>query len=281
MQEAIQHLLAKVFSSVDAAVLIINGAGRIVMTNRGCDLLLGYAPNTLVGRTSIEMVAPDARAQVTALVEQHKADEHDITYSTTVMRVDGTNLKVSISSVIAKTADGKKFRIVTVRSIPDGSGGSDIRSESVGRIKLVGLDGVRTALGDRWPAMAERVMATAELVIKRHCGPQDSFSRADDTSFLMCFGALSEEESSFRAAMIGREIRNRLIGQGEDPDNAYVRSIAAVVRYPDQRESNTAFQATLLNGLDKQIERLEQESRQTLITVSASSRVRSGADLWA
>ena len=36
------------------------------------------------------MVAPDARAQVTALVEQHKADEHDITYSTTVMRADGT-----------------------------------------------------------------------------------------------------------------------------------------------------------------------------------------------
>ena len=138
MQEAIQHLLAKVFSSVDAAVLIINGAGRIVMTNRGCDLLLGYAPNALVGRASIEMVVPDARAQVTALVEQHKADEHDLIYSTTVMRADGTDLKVSVSSVIARTADAKKFRIVTVRSIADGSGGSDVterkcRSNQAGR----------------------------------------------------------------------------------------------------------------------------------------------------
>ena len=117
-------------------------------------------------------------------------------------------------------------------------------------------------------------MAAAESVIKRHCGPQDSFSRADDTSFLMCFGALSEEEFSFRAAMIGREIRNRLIGQGEDPDNAYVRSVAAVVRFPDQRESNAAFQATLLNGLDKQMQRLEQEARQTLTKRIGQLRVR-------
>ena len=139
-----------------------------------------------------------------------------------------------------------------------------IRSESVGRIKLVGLDEVRSALGDRWPAVAERAMATAEVVIKRHCGPQDSYSRADDTSFLMCFGTLSEEESSFRAAMIGREIRNRLIGQGEDPDNAYVRAIAAVVRFPDQGESEASLHALLLDGLDQQLERLEQEARRTL-----------------
>lgn len=114
-------------------------------------------------------------------------------------------------------------------------------------------------------------MATAEAVIKRHCGPQDSYSRADDTSFLMCFGELSEEESSFRAAMISREIRDRLIGQGEEPDNAYVRSVAAVVRFPDQRRSNAAFQATLLGGLDKQLERLEQEARQTLAGALAAA----------
>ncbi len=71
--------------------------------------------------------------------------------------------------------------------------------------------------------------------------------------------------------MIGREIRNRLIGQGEDPDNAYVRSVAAVVRFPDQRELNATFQATLLNGLDEQFERLERQARQTLTDVLASA----------
>ena len=71
--------------------------------------------------------------------------------------------------------------------------------------------------------------------------------------------------------MIGREIRNRLIGQGEDPDNAYVRSVAAVVRFPNQRGSNASFQATLLNGLDEQLERLERQARQTLADVLASA----------
>jgi PAS domain S-box-containing protein len=281
MQDAIQHLLAKVFSSVDAAVLIISGAGRIVMTNRACDLLLGYAPNAMVGRISIEMVACASRARVAAIVKQQKVDEHDISYRATVLRADGSPLEALISSVMATTGDAKKFRIITLRPIADtsimtgphsaGAHSAGTHSESVGRIKLVGLDEVRAALGDRWPAVAQRAMATAESVIKRHCGTQDSFSRADDTSFLICFGVLSEEEASFRAAMIGREIRNRLIGQGEDPDNAYVRSVAAVVRLPDERGSNASFQATLLNRLDEQLERLERQARQTLTDALASA----------
>ena len=104
-------------------------------------------------------------------------------------------------------------------------------------------------------------MVTAEAVIRKHCGPQDSFSHADETSFLICFGKLSEEESAFRAAMISREIRTRLIGQGENPDNAYVRSIAARIRVTDQSGSNDALQAALLDGLDQQLERIEREAQ--------------------
>ena len=107
-------------------------------------------------------------------------------------------------------------------------------------------------------------MVTAEAVIRKHCGPQDSFSYADETSFLICFGKLSEEELAFRAAMISREIRTRLIGQGENTDNAYVRSIAARIRVTDQSGSNDALQSALLDGLDQQLERIEREARQTL-----------------
>jgi hypothetical protein len=179
-----------------------------------------------------------------------------------VLRKDGTEVPVTITSVIATIGDNKQFRVITLR--PEVIDTTAIRSESVGRIKLVGIDEVRAALGGRWPAVAERAMATAEVVIKRHCGPQDSFSRADDTSFLMCFGALSEEEASFRAAMVGREIRKRLIGVGESPDNAYVRSIAAVVRFPNHGETGASLNATLSSGLDKQLERLERDARKTL-----------------
>ena len=60
-QNSIQHLLAKVFISVDEAVVIVDGSGRIVMTNPHVDRLLGYAPNGLVGRNALDVVAPDAR----------------------------------------------------------------------------------------------------------------------------------------------------------------------------------------------------------------------------
>jgi hypothetical protein len=237
------------------------------MTNPHVDLLLGYKPNGLVGRNSLDIVAPGSRGSVATTVKQQIKDGKAVTYTVPILRMDGSELIARITSVTTATGDTKRFRIVTMR--PDGLGMPAIRSESVGRIKLVGLDEVRAALGDRWPAAAERAMATAEIVIKRNCGPEDSFSRVDDTSFLMCFGGLSEEESSFRAAMIGREIRNRLIGQGEDPDNAHIHAIAAVVKFPDRGQSKSSLNTILLDGLDKQLERLEQDARKTLLEALA------------
>lgn len=269
MQDSVQRLLAKVFSSVDAAVAIVNSAGRVVMTNPGIDVLLGYKPNRLVGRAAVELVAAGSRASVAAKLEGQVKDGTTVSYSAPFVRMDGSELRVRITSVSSAKGDPKQFHIVTLR--PEAIGSPRVRSESVGKIKLVGLDEVRVALGDRWPAAAARAMATAEVVIKRNCGPQDSYSRADDISFLMCFGALSEEESSFRAAMIGREIRNRLIGEGEDPESAHVRAIAAIVRFPDQVETGASLHGVLLDGLEQQIDRVELEARRTLSNALAAA----------
>jgi PAS domain S-box-containing protein len=262
MQDSMQRLLAKVFTSVDAPVAIVNGAGRIVMTNPQLDGLLGYKPNGLVGRLSLDLVPPDARTRAAEVIAQQIADGRDTTQSVPVLRANGSELVLRITSVMATAGEAKHFRILTLR--PEVSAATRTRMESIGHIKLVGLDEVRSALGNRWSAVAEQAMATAEAVIKKHCGPQDSFSRADETSFLVCFGRLSEQEAGFRAAMISREIRNRLIGQGESPDNAYVRSIAARIQVSDQSESNDSLQAALMDGLDREIERIERGARQTL-----------------
>jgi PAS domain S-box-containing protein/diguanylate cyclase (GGDEF)-like protein len=91
-----------------------------------------------------------------------------------------------------------------------------------GTIKLIGLDEVRTALGDRWRSHAERVMTIAERLIRRRMMPQDIVSRTDDQGFVVCFAGVSEEEAAFRAAGIAREIREFLIGESDDPDAAAV-----------------------------------------------------------
>jgi PAS domain S-box-containing protein len=261
-QDSMQRLLAKVFTSVDVPLAIVNGVGRIVMTNPHIEGLLGYPPSGLVGRPSLDLVAPSARVRVGAIIKQQLVDGRDTVQTAPILRADGVQLIMRITSVLTTPGEARQFRILTLR--PEVTAPTRTRLESIGHIKLVGLDEVRTALGDRWAAAAHRAMLTAEAVIKKHCGPQDSFSRADDTSFLICFGKLSEEESAFRAAMISREIRTRLIGQGETPDNAYVRSIAARIRVTDQSGSNDALQDALLDGLDQQLERIEREARQTL-----------------
>jgi hypothetical protein len=51
-------------------------------------------------------------------------------------------------------------------------------------------------------------MESAEVVLKRRCGPQDSYSRAGDTSFVVCFGGVSEQEASFRAERNAAALRS-------------------------------------------------------------------------
>ncbi len=76
-QDSMQRLLAKVFTSVDAPVAIVNGAGRVVMTNPQLDGLLGYKPNGLVGLPSLDLVVPDARARAATIIRQQLLDGHD------------------------------------------------------------------------------------------------------------------------------------------------------------------------------------------------------------
>jgi PAS domain S-box-containing protein len=268
-QNATQRLLAKVFMCVDEAVAIVSAAGRIAMTNPGVDRLLGYKPNAIIGMDSLFMVPAECRETVSNAVRQQFATGINSSFESQLIRADGTVFAASITSVLVTTDDVKQFRIVTLRST--GAGKPAMRTESAGRIKLIGVDEVRAALGDRWAAMAERAMATAESVIRRRCGPQDSFSRVDDTSFLMCFGALSEKEAAFRAATIGREIRDRLIGQGDDPDTSYIRTIAASVKFPDEGQTGGDLHSVLMNGLDQQLERIEQEARSTLQSAVANA----------
>ena len=263
MQGSLEGLLATVFICVDEAVVIVDHSGRILMTNPQTDRLLGYKPNALVGRNTLDIVAPWSRA-ATAATRQHYIElGTQACYSVPLLKADGSELPARVTSVPVEREGRKRFRILTLRSArPEPPA---LRIESAGRIRLVGLEDVRTALGPRWPAVAERAMATAEAVLKRRCGPHDSFSRVDETSFLICFSETSGVDASFRAAMIGREIRERLIGQGNAPETAFVRTIAAAVACPSgPDETAETMRASLLDGLDAQLQHIEQEGRQTL-----------------
>jgi PAS domain S-box-containing protein len=262
-QATMQGLLAKVFLSVDAAVAIVGNDGKFLMTNPFLDRLLGHPPNSLVGRTTLDLVASGDRASVSAARDRQIQDGKEYSLDTSLLRIDGTLVPCHVHSTVIEALDRRKFRIVTARPLATPSpDAKPMRAVIAGKIKLVGLEEVKTALGDRWPATAERAMASAEQIIRRRCGPRDTFSRSTDSGFLICFADLSEADASFRAAMIAKDIRHHLIGKGENGTSAYVSAITTTVQVPDTPETaGPRLTALISRNLATRLHEIEDRAR--------------------
>ncbi|MBS0361739.1 MAG: hypothetical protein JSR98_10185 [Proteobacteria bacterium] len=85
----------------------------------------------------------------------------------------------------------------------------------VSSFRMVGLAEVQERLADRWPALAEKVHATARSVIQRHMVRGDVFDRHGEDGYLVLFATLGPEEAEFKSRVIAREILERLLGEGE------------------------------------------------------------------
>ena len=72
--------------------------------------------------------------------------------------------------------------------------------------RMVGLAEVQARLADRWPALAERVHATARSVIQRHLVRGDVFDQDGDDGYMVLFATLGADEAEFKSRIIGREI---------------------------------------------------------------------------
>lgn len=262
-QAAVQGLLAKVFLAVKAPVAIVAHDGLIQMTNPALDELLGYRPGGLVGKNAMDCNAPDMRPAVQAARQRQIADGRDYTTATRLLRADGSEVAVEITSTTVQREDLRRFRIITV--LPRAENAPAMSVRVAGKIRLIGLEEVKESLGPRWQAVAERAMASAEHVIRRRCGPSDTCTRTTDGGFLICFGDCSEDEAALRAAAIAREIRNKLIGEGDTPSAANVSSIAASIEVPDiPGQSTDALAAILDERVNTRLAQIEAKARDTL-----------------
>lgn len=89
----------------------------------------------------------------------------------------------------------------------------DMRRGTAGKLQLLQLDHIRAEMGERWPAIADRVRDIAEQVLTRRLAPIDVFAPLDEGSYLILFAALGEDEARLKVAAIAREIRDRLLGE--------------------------------------------------------------------
>ncbi len=272
-QQAVQTLLARVFQVIDAAVAIIGADGRMLMANPALHTLLGQPAGTLEGTLALDHLDPNSRKAVEEALAQQNQDAKPCGVPVRLSRGSGDTIAARLHSALMVRPDQQRFRILTVTpdaSAPDGripDAGQPARFREflvAGKIRLVGLEDVRVALGARWPEMAERAMQCAEHVARKRLGPSDSFSRTEDEGLMICFGGLTEDEASFRAAMIGREITQRLIGMNHDPATARVTAITAMVELSDGKLDSAALPRLLDERLGARRVEIEARARDTL-----------------
>ena len=263
---AIQGLLAKVFASVQAPVAIVEEHGFIAMTNPAFDRLLGYPAGALMGKSSIDIAVPTARDAILEARQRQSTTGQNYTIKSSVLHADGSEVHVEVASILVEREDLKRFRILTLTPLPKRSAEPPVTIHVAGKIKLIGLEDIKASLGSRWPAVAARAMQTAEHIVRQRCGVRDSWSRTPDSGFVISFADVTEDEAALRAATIARDIRARLIGDGELSSTAYVSAVTTVVGdLPDQPgRSPDALAEALAQRLGARLAEIEARARATL-----------------
>lgn len=89
-----------------------------------------------------------------------------------------------------------------------------------GRVQLLGLDDIKTALGDRWHRHSSMIFDLIEQTVKKRLAPADVYQRAGNDSFTICFAQLSESEAAFKARAIADEVRTKILGKDFGADAA-------------------------------------------------------------
>jgi PAS domain S-box-containing protein len=261
-QRAMQELLASVFACVDAAVSIASEEGRFLMSNPKMGQLLGCIPTTLDGSPVCEIFAPRCRDEFEHARHQQLLTSKTYSLALTVLRADGSEI---LASLTAATVCGHGNRRFSVLTLTPESKPTAISVQVAGKLQMIGLEEVKQVLGPRWPALVDRVMQGAENVIRRRIGPRDTYARTDDQGFLVCFSGICEQEASFRAAMIAREIRKKLIGEGNDGTVAHVTAVTTTLPIPSEPPPASGELTRIMNArLQSNLSVIHDSARRTL-----------------
>lgn len=117
---------------------------------------------------------------------------------------------------------------------------------AAGSLQLIGLSGIRSALGERWEQRSEQIFRLIEGIFRRRLDVTDAYYRVDDESFLILFTRLRQREAEFKARVIAEEIEKLIVGE-----ESAAHEIAVVSRVA---EINRQFVLEKINSLDELIE---------------------------
>ncbi len=86
----------------------------------------------------------------------------------------------------------------------------DRMEQPVGGVHFVGLDQVRSRVGEKWPHLADRIHRVVGRIIEQHLHPSDLCCRYDDLTYVLVFGDRDPAVAEETCHAITQEIISRL-----------------------------------------------------------------------
>jgi PAS domain S-box-containing protein len=198
-------LLALAFAKIDAAVVLVDDDGRIIIANPAMAALTGFTIEALDGKPVHELTHPKEVARASAAHARQLANGERYQMPLVILAKNGTAISLRLTSELIENAILGRVRIATFVPEP-------VAATTSGRVITVSLQAARVAYGEAWERMSGRLGIMAESVIKQRLGPHDVFARSGDTDFTVWFATADEMETSACIATITRELRIRLLG---------------------------------------------------------------------
>jgi len=98
---------------------------------------------------------------------------------------------------------------------------------STGRVHLIGLEKVKSRLGDKWDRMKDKAHQIVRTIIEDRISPHDMYTLYKDLSYLVVFADLHKDEAQLKCSLIAQEISNRLIGTQKAVNFTDISTLAA------------------------------------------------------
>jgi hypothetical protein len=108
-----------------------------------------------------------------------------------------------------------------------GLNGTPVSVASAGKVAVLGLEGIRFRLQDRWEVLSEKVHAYFNALLERELKPGDCFHKIDELSYLVLFRNLSVAEAQLKCVAIAESASRRLFG--EDIGAVSIRVVVATI----------------------------------------------------
>lgn len=236
-REMTQDLMASLFGAIDVPLVVANESGSVMMTNVALQNALGWRPLDLAGKPLANLIAVGDQARLATLLRTVEARAAQ-TMQAALRQPAGGALRGSLQITKVKSPNRQTYFVARIELEAAAMSEAEAlrqhtdRPVVAGKLQLVGFSTLRDELGPRWPELNERVFAIADQVIRKHLQPRDICQRSGTDGFLVFFEQLEEADAQAKAAMIGEEVRRRLMGELPEGVEMQIAAYAARVSVP-------------------------------------------------